>query len=67
MYVIREWGRVEVQRVSDMFCPACRSDRVTVEVGSGDYYVGPHHYCFTCGSEWTIQGPTKPDDLILST
>jgi hypothetical protein len=67
MYVIRDWGRDEVEPVPEMYCPACRAASVAVEHGAGDYYVGPNYYCFTCGSTWTIQGPTKPNDLITST
>ena len=33
---------------TDLFCPKCGQDKVFVEDGDGDYYVGPNHFCFDC-------------------
>ena len=40
---------------TDLFCPKCGQDKVFVETGDGDYYVGPNHFCFDCDFIFHLQ------------
>lgn len=43
-----------VEKDDAIFCPGCGVKEVYVEIGEGDYYEGPHHYCKNCNTSFTL-------------
>lgn len=39
---------------TDLYCPSCGKQKVWVEQGSGDYYVGAEYVCTSCTASFHL-------------
>lgn len=52
--VIRYGRVIELHKDDGLYCPLCGAKEVWIEGGPGDYYLGPDHYCGSCGAGFNL-------------
>ena len=53
-----------VEKAKDLYCPGCGAQEVYVQIGEGDYYTGPPHYCKSCKCEFSLPFLDKEPPLV---